>query len=388
MIPMRLPVITLASALLALAPSLAAAQADPPRDAAKPPGMEELTIPSGTTRMNGFIYLAQGAEPHPVVVFLHGYPGNERNLDLAQAVRRAGWHALYFDYRGSWGSGGTFGFQNALDDVEAALAWLRTPETRTRFRVDADRIAIVGHSVGGWLAMMHAADDPATRCIAPLDPANLGGTGKRARAEPSRDFGAYFRQTTHPEAGPIRARADDLLRELVRNADRWDYLDLAPALKGKSVLFIASTAEAEAGRQTLTRRLADAGATHVRSLHYDDDHPFSAHRLALAEELVTWLRGDCASVQGGGSARSGDQPHAYVPADGFVPDSASAIAIAEAVLTPIYGPRLESERPLRAALQGDTWSVSSTPPSGMLGGGVLVEISRRDGRILRVTHGR
>jgi len=30
--------------------------------------------------------------------------GNERNLDLAQDIRRAGWDVLYFDYRGSWGS--------------------------------------------------------------------------------------------------------------------------------------------------------------------------------------------------------------------------------------------------------------------------------------------
>ncbi|HEX8246281.1 MAG TPA: CocE/NonD family hydrolase, partial [Longimicrobium sp.] len=117
-----------------MAPALLAAQADPPRDLRHPPGMEELKIPSHGTGMNGLIYLAQGAGPHPVVVFLHGYPGNERNLDLAQAVRRAGYHALYFDYRGSWGSGGTFGFQNALDDVSAALAWLR--ENRARFGID------------------------------------------------------------------------------------------------------------------------------------------------------------------------------------------------------------------------------------------------------------
>ncbi|MDO8912512.1 MAG: hypothetical protein Q8N10_08825 [Phenylobacterium sp.] len=32
--------------------------------------------------------------------------GNEKNLDLAQAVRRAGWNAVTFNYRGSWGSPG------------------------------------------------------------------------------------------------------------------------------------------------------------------------------------------------------------------------------------------------------------------------------------------
>src|SRR6478609_9465849 len=81
---------------------------------AQPASMDELAIPSHGSRMNGLVYLASGAGPHPVVVFLHGYPGNEKNLDLAQAVRRAGFDAVYFDYRGTWGSGGTFLFGHGL----------------------------------------------------------------------------------------------------------------------------------------------------------------------------------------------------------------------------------------------------------------------------------
>jgi len=287
-------------AALLLAPSLAAAQADPPRDAAQPPGMEELKIPSHGTKMNGFIYLAQGTGTHGVVVFLHGYPGNERNLDLAQAVRRAGWHALYFDYRGSWGSGGTFSFQNALDDVDAALAFLRDPANAARFHIDGGRIALVGHSMGAWLALQHAAADPTTACTAALDAWNLGAFGKDAAAHPERDPGAYFRQTTDAESGPIRGDAAAMLRETTANAARWDYLTLAPQLKSRAVFLAASTRDAEAMRATLTHSLEAAGAAHVRSLHYDDDHPFSAHRIALGDELVRWLRGDCDAVQVGG----------------------------------------------------------------------------------------
>ena len=285
-------------AALLLTPSLAAAQADPPRDTAQPPGMEELKIPSHGTQMNGFIYLAQGAGTHGVVVFLHGYPGNERNLDLAQAVRRAGWHALYFDYRGSWGSGGTFGFQNALDDVGAALAFLRA--NAARFRIDMDRVALVGHSMGAWLALQHAAADPGTACTAALDAWNLGAFGKDAAEHPERDPGAYFRQTTDAGSGPIRGDAAAMLREAVTNAARWDYLTLAPALKAHAVFLAATTRDADAMRLELTRRLEAAGSGHVRSLHYDDDHSFSAHRIALAGELVNWLRGECTSVQIGG----------------------------------------------------------------------------------------
>ena len=285
-------------AALLLTPSLAAAQGDPPRDATNPPKMEELKIPSHGTQMNGFIYLAQGAGNHGVVVFLHGYPGNERNLDLAQAVRRAGWHALYFDYRGSWGSGGTFSFQNALDDVGAALAFLRT--NAARFHIDTDRVALVGHSMGAWLALQHAAADPGAVCTAALDAWNLGAFGKDAAEHPERDPGAYFRQTTDAGSGPIRGDAAAMLREAVANAARWDYLTLAPALKSHAVFLAATTRDAEGMRQELTRRLESAGAGHVRSLHYDDDHSFSAHRLALADELVNWLRGECTSVMIGG----------------------------------------------------------------------------------------
>ncbi|HEU4562831.1 MAG TPA: alpha/beta fold hydrolase [Longimicrobium sp.] len=317
------PVVRFALAgALALVPSLAAAQgdpfppdvprdrtpppaqvdpirADPPRDRVRPPAMEELKIPSGGARMNGFIYLAQGEGPRPVVVFLHGYPGNERNLDLAQVVRRAGWHALYFDYRGSWGSGGTFSFGNALHDVDAALAFLRAPENRARFRVDTARIVLVGHSMGGWLAMLYAAADPSARCTAGLDVANMVRLGRAARENPgARDYAAYFRQTSDPQSGPIRANADDLLNELVANADRWDFLTLAPALKDRAVFLAASTAtDAEAARQAMTRNLAQAGARHVRSRFYNDDHSFSASRIALAEELLRWLRTECAAVQ-------------------------------------------------------------------------------------------
>jgi len=55
---------------------------------------------------NAIVYEAQGAGPHPTVVLLHGFPGNEKNLVLAQALRRAGWNVVFFHYRGSWGSGG------------------------------------------------------------------------------------------------------------------------------------------------------------------------------------------------------------------------------------------------------------------------------------------
>ena len=87
-------------------------------------------------------------------------------------------------------------------------------------------------------------------------------------------------------------------------------------------------------------------------------------------------------------------PHSYVPPEGYVPDSATAARIAEAVWIPIYGERqIREQRPYVARLHGEVWTVLGSfpplPPGELWQGGVAeAEISKRDGRILRVSHGR
>jgi len=64
-------------------------------DSANPPRLSETFFEIGAVGMNAIVYEAQGAGPHPTVVLLHGFPGNEQNLDLAQAIRRADWLAVW-----------------------------------------------------------------------------------------------------------------------------------------------------------------------------------------------------------------------------------------------------------------------------------------------------
>jgi pimeloyl-ACP methyl ester carboxylesterase len=269
---------------------------DPPRGH-YPPGQVELAIPSHGARMNGFLYTASGAGPHPLVVFLHGYPGNERNLDLAQAVRRAGWDALYFDYRGSWGSGGTFSFGNALDDVAAALAFVRNPANAAKYRLDPKRIALVGHSMGGGLTLLATARDPGITCAATLAAWNFGGAPARWKTEQAegREMADYLRATTDPDAGPLRAKADDLQAELAVHGAAWDFVAHAADLKHRHLLVVADTGTPMdiATYKAFTAALHQAGASHLQALTYDDDHPFSAHRVALAKLLIGWLGRDC-----------------------------------------------------------------------------------------------
>ena len=83
-------------------------------------------------------------------------------------------------------------------------------------------------------------------------------------------------------------------------------------------------------------------------------------------------------------------PHNYQPEAGYVPDAATARKIAEAVWTPIYGKRDPGMgKPYEVILKDNVWTVEgvNTLPPGMEGGSAIIEISKMDGRILRVSHG-
>ena len=57
-------------------------------------------------------------------------------------------------------------------------------------------------------------------------------------------------------------------------------------------------------------------------------------------------------------------------------------------MLPIYGEaQIAAERPFSALSRDSTWLVRGFLAPGRLGGVALVEILKRDGRILRVTHG-
>ncbi|GLI36910.1 hypothetical protein KI811_14825 [Geobacter hydrogenophilus] len=81
--------------------------------------------------------------------------------------------------------------------------------------------------------------------------------------------------------------------------------------------------------------------------------------------------------------------HNYKPANGYVPDRETAIAIAVAVWNPIYGKEnIEKKKPFKATLKEGIWYVTGSLPFGRVGGVPEAEISKDDGRILRISHGK
>jgi len=80
----------------------------------------------------------------------------------------------------------------------------------------------------------------------------------------------------------------------------------------------------------------------------------------------------------------------FKPKDGFVPDEKTAVAIAVAVWSPIYGEeKIRGEQPYKASLKDGIWHVEGSLPGKTAPGGVAeMDISKEDGKIIKVTHGK
>lgn len=255
--------------------------------------MATLQIPSHGSQLNAIVYVAAGAGPHPAVILLHGFPGNERNLDLAQDVRRAGWDVLYFNYRGAWGTPGDFSFANSIEDVSSAIAYLRDPKNAAKLRLDPSKIVLIGHSMGGFMATQGAAADPAIKGIALISGADMAGMFQQVRAkEPTQAAAAKKMGAMLAEEGlaPLHGvTPDGLGQELADHTAKWVFSSTVEALKSRPVFVITSDDGLAPSDGAFAEALRKAGDTQVAALHLPTDHAYSDKRLELSQALLKWL---------------------------------------------------------------------------------------------------
>ncbi len=261
---------------------------DPPRDAKFPAGMQVAAIPTGGVAINGVLYLAAGPGPHPTLVFFHGFPGNEQNLDLAQAVRRAGWNVLTLHYRGCWGSPGAFSFAHVQEDALAALAWVRSPQNPAHDRIDSSRLAIVGHSMGGFVAAMTGARDPALLGVGMIAAWNIGADAEGfAGSEAARKAGlADLAESMQSLAG---CTPESLFEEMAAHGREWNFVEQGAGLAARPLLLVNCDDGLRAESDKLAAAARAAGAKQITERYFPTDHAFSDRRIALQGAVVQWL---------------------------------------------------------------------------------------------------
>jgi pimeloyl-ACP methyl ester carboxylesterase len=290
------PVLALAALALACStPALgqsipAAVISDPAPGQSPAPRSSEVLIPSDGLGMNALFYLAGGPGPHPTLILLHGLPGNEQNLDLAQAVRRAGWNVLTLHYRGAWGSPGVFSIAHVQEDADAAVAFVRQPEVAAKFGVDTRRIVLGGHSMGGFATASHARHDPDLLGVILIDAWNAGATGEQfAKLDPAQRAAAApqrFNDFGNSLAGATPA---SVVEEVTAHRAEWNYQSWAGQLAKRPLLVIGAAQALGPENHKLAQAVAAAGGQ-VTDITLPSDHSFQDHRITLESDVVNWLQ--------------------------------------------------------------------------------------------------
>lgn len=267
-------------------PTPRAVVADPVKDKDHPAELAAFQIDIEGAKVNAVMYVASGDRPHPTMLFLHGFPGNETNVDLMQAVRRAGWNVLRINYRGAWGSGGAFSFAHARTDAAAAVDFLTTPANVAKYRIDPKRIVVAGHSMGGFMAASASAARPsAVAGTILIDAWNIGGDEAFAKTDPK-----VLAEEIRPDTVPLAGTSPQaLIAEIGRDRAKLDLVTLSRTIAARPVLMIGAERGIGAVTATLAKAAREAHPDTVVEAQYATDHSFSDSRIALTSEVLRWL---------------------------------------------------------------------------------------------------
>lgn len=171
----------------------AAAVVSPPST----PGRHLVTVPGTGVTLGGILFRPETTGSRPAIVVLHGWqPAGTNGAAVVEARARqyseAGYVALALSLRGWPLSGGTddCGLKQP-DDVVRALAWLRALPG-----VDTHRVALVGFSQGGQVALLAAARDATVRAVVAYFPVTDVARWKTTTTNP--DIPGYITAVCEP----------------------------------------------------------------------------------------------------------------------------------------------------------------------------------------------
>ena len=261
-------------------------------DHENPSTMRSVIIKSDGENLVGTVFLAAGIDKKPTVLLLHGFPGNDTNMDVAYAIQRAGWNVVTFHYRGCWGSKGKYSWNNCLRDVTNVYDAIKQEQLCDELKIDKDKIVLIGHSMGAFFATMAAIENKIDNVLG-LALFNTGLAGElisdneelRKFAIDSVNKGMHFVNIGKPE---------DLVEEMISNSSKWNLLSYVQELSKKNFYMISAEYDQTAPDELHYKPLFNIFNKVSPGKKYTEliksGHGFTNKRIELARRVINWLQ--------------------------------------------------------------------------------------------------
>ena len=259
--------------------------------------MEQVSVEfiSEGAWVRGRFFTAGRTTPTTTLLLVPGWPGNPNDvLGLGAPLTEQGINVCMFNPRGIHQSEGTSSQANTLQDIRAALQWLRQADVQRRFKVNTTSLVLGGHSYGGGMAMAYAARDSSIRRVISIAGNDHGEFAREFQRNVSfaESIRCMLLSTLRPE-GPAQFDMEEGLKEFIDHQDIYGLRENAANLADRSILLIGGWEDEEVTIDQfllpLYRALRGAGAAKVTFLVYHADHNFSNVRQKLASDIAGWL---------------------------------------------------------------------------------------------------
>ncbi|MEO6228195.1 MAG: alpha/beta fold hydrolase [Thermomonas sp.] len=159
-------------------------------------------------------------------------------------------------------------------------------------RVDPRRIVLIGHSMGGFMAVQGAANDPAIKAFATISAADMAGDTRLLLSQKSREDAISTTAVGLASEGmaPLAGcTPEGLADELAMHTMGWPFMDQVDALKNRNILVVTSDDGLAPSNSGFVASLMQAGDSHVTAMHLATDHAYSDKRIELSKAVTDWL---------------------------------------------------------------------------------------------------
>ena len=242
--------------------------------------VENIEIPHGAIKLKGRLYKAKGEGRNPSAIICHGYPGDTKNMDLAEELAFHGYNVLVFYYAGAWGSEGTYRFSNLTPSTKSALEWLLEKPY-----VDTSRVALISHSMGALPLTKLMSVDGRIKTGVLMAPAS--DTAPWLGEEVIGTLFTVFR--TMSEGKLATGDDSEYKQDMIEAAKKLNPMDRVADIMAPIMVIVGSSDDIT--KPETCKALYEKATEPKKWVLLDGaDHSFTEHRLPLHKEILGWLK--------------------------------------------------------------------------------------------------